>query len=191
MNPTLDKLLTAASEAVAQHGYDKANVNTIAAEAGFSIGTFYNYFPTKRALMEALIREISQKHVAAILGAVTPDMDPNRQVVLFFEAGFDFIRDHLTQARAIFNTLNGPDEAFKAQLFEAYQPLFSLLAEVLARGTATGVFCHPDLESAVRLIMLIYLGVGGQVNPEGRHWLTPAQVSDFILNALRCSEMEA
>ena len=186
MNPTLEKLLTAASEAVAQHGYDKANVNTIAAEAGFSIGTFYNYFSTKRALMDALIREISQKHVDAILGSVVPERDPTRQMVLFFEAGFDFIEDNLTQARAIFNTLNGPDEAFKAQLFEAYQPLFGLLEEVLVRGIATGVFCHPDPDTAVRLIMLIYLGVGGQVNPEGRHWLEPAQVSDFILNALRC-----
>ena len=187
MNPTQEKLLTAAAEAVARHGFDKANVNTIAAQAGFSIGTFYNYFPTKWDLMEALIHEISQKHVTAILEQVKTETNPERQMVLFFEAGFSFVQENLTQARAIFNTLNGPDEVFKALLFEAYQPLFGLLGEVLGQGIQAGVFYHPDPEVAVRLIMLIYLGVGGQVNPEGRHWLEPDTVSDFILSSLRCT----
>ena len=190
MKETQQKILDAAIKAIANHGFDRANVNTIAKAAGFSIGTFYNYFPSKRNLMVAIIEKISQRHVVHIQETVTPETDPERQMAEFFEAGFSFIEDNLHQARAIFNTLNGPDEAFKSQLFQAYQPLFGLLGDILALGIDQGVFQCQDPDAVVRLIMLIYLGVGAQVNPEGRHWLKPAQVSGFILDSLQVPEKE-
>ncbi len=183
---TRSSLLAAAAYEFAALGYDSANVNRIAKAAGFSIGTFYNYYPSKRDLMLAFIDEVARLHVDFIVAQVQAETDPRRGLEVFFQAGFDFVRNHLTQARAIFNTLNGPDKSFRLQLFQAYQPLFQLLREnVLGPGVAENMFRAVDLETTAGLIMLIYLGTGSQVSSEGEHWLQPEQVADFTLHALR------
>lgn len=48
-------LLTAASKIIAARGYDAATMTAIAAEAGASIGSLYQFFPTKAALAEVLL----------------------------------------------------------------------------------------------------------------------------------------
>jgi AcrR family transcriptional regulator len=183
---TRQALLAAAANEFADQGYDRANVNRIAEAAGFAIGTFYNYFPSKRDLMLAFIDEVASLHVDAIVVQVRSASDPGRRLEVFFQAGFVFIQEHLIKARAIFNTLNGPDEIFRQHLFDAYQPLFLLLAEdVLGPGIAENMFRQVDLEKTAGLLMLIYLGTGSQFTPEGEHWLQPEQVAEFAQHALQ------
>ncbi len=50
-----DLLLDAAREAFAAHGTD-ASLRDIARQAGVGIGTLYRHFPTREALLEALLR---------------------------------------------------------------------------------------------------------------------------------------
>ena len=57
MQETRQLLLEASAGEFARHGFDGANVNRIARAAGFSIGTVYNYFPSKQELMLAFIDE--------------------------------------------------------------------------------------------------------------------------------------
>jgi AcrR family transcriptional regulator len=54
------KLQSTAAEEFALSGYDGANINTISIHAGFAKGTIYNYFPSKRALLLALIDTTAQ-----------------------------------------------------------------------------------------------------------------------------------
>ena len=185
MSETRRKLIEAATGEFSIQGFNKANVNHIADQAGFSIGTLYNYFPTKRELMFAFITESSQLHVHFIQEEVLRAGLPARRLEVFFEAGFAFIEQHITLAKAIFNTLNGPDEEFKLKLFQAYQPLFQLLGEqIISEGIAQDVFRRVDPVTTANLIMLVYLGVGSQFNREGKLWVQPQQVSEFILNSL-------
>jgi AcrR family transcriptional regulator len=44
-----------------EEGYDKANTNRIAERAGISIGSLYQYFPNKEALMTALMEQHAQE----------------------------------------------------------------------------------------------------------------------------------
>lgn len=50
---TRRQLLDAAVKVFAAHGFEAASVQEIAAVAGVANGTFYNYFPTKEAILEA------------------------------------------------------------------------------------------------------------------------------------------
>lgn len=50
-------LLAAAAEVFAQKGFDAATMTEIAAEAGASIGSLYQFFPTKAALADALLEQ--------------------------------------------------------------------------------------------------------------------------------------
>jgi AcrR family transcriptional regulator len=52
---TVDALLEATARVLVKDGYDKASTNKIAAVAGVSIGSLYQYFPSKEALVAAVI----------------------------------------------------------------------------------------------------------------------------------------
>lgn len=52
---TVDAILTAAAQVLAERGHDGATTARIAERAGVSIGSFYQYYPNKEALIAALI----------------------------------------------------------------------------------------------------------------------------------------
>jgi len=186
LSETRRLLLEAATTEFAREGYDGANINRISKAAGFAKGTIYNYFPSKRGLMLALIDEVSESHIDFVLEQVQEEGDPGHRLERFFEAGFAFISDHLAQARVMINTLYGPDVEFKAHMYQAYQPLFQLVSnDIIAAGISRGVFREVDPDATAALLMTIYLGAGSQVDEDGRAWLDPSQVAAFALNALR------
>ena len=186
MGQTRQALLQAATVEFAREGYEKANINHISQAAGFAKGTIYNYFASKRALMLALIDEIAGAHLDCISEHIAQEDDPARRLERFFEAGFDWVTDNLDQARVMFTTLNGPDLEFKLAMYEAYQPMFERVGrDIVAVGVECGVFGQVEPVATARLLMTIYLGVGSQVNQQGKHWFTPGQVTDLLLNGLR------
>jgi AcrR family transcriptional regulator len=48
---TVDALVEATARILVKEGFDKASTNRIAAVAGVSIGSLYQYFPSKEALV--------------------------------------------------------------------------------------------------------------------------------------------
>ncbi|MFA6268083.1 MAG: TetR/AcrR family transcriptional regulator [Pseudolabrys sp.] len=64
-------LLAAATEVFAAKGYDAATMTEIAARAGASIGSLYQFFPTKELLAEAL-HASNAEALAAMLAALAP-----------------------------------------------------------------------------------------------------------------------
>ena len=57
---TVDAILDATARVLCTTGYDRASTNRIALAAGVSVGSLYQYFPSKEALVAALI----ERHVA-------------------------------------------------------------------------------------------------------------------------------
>ena len=51
----VDLILSAAARVLVKHGYDDASTNRIAETAGVSVGSLYQYFPNKEAIVAALI----------------------------------------------------------------------------------------------------------------------------------------
>ncbi len=65
-------LLDAAEHVIADKGYDAATMTEIAAHAGASIGSLYQYFPTKALIADALrtrLRDALRAELAALAGA--------------------------------------------------------------------------------------------------------------------------
>lgn len=63
----VNRLLDAAAELIAEVGVDNATTNAIAARVRISVGTLYQYFPNK----EALVRALAERYLEA-LDAVLP-----------------------------------------------------------------------------------------------------------------------
>jgi AcrR family transcriptional regulator len=186
MSQTRQRLLHSATEEFAREGYARANINRISRAAGFAKGTIYNYFDSKRALMLALIDEIARAHFESVSVSVDQEEDPARRLERFFEAGFTWVTEHLDQGRVMITTLNSPDPEFKLHMYEAYQPMFQLVGrEIIAAGVERGIFRQVEPDAAARLLMTIYLGIGSQVNEQGRQWFSPGEVTELLLDGLR------
>jgi AcrR family transcriptional regulator len=65
---TVDALLEATARILVREGFDKASTNRIAEVAGVSVGSLYQYFPSKEALVAALIDRHNQEVMHAVQG---------------------------------------------------------------------------------------------------------------------------
>jgi AcrR family transcriptional regulator len=63
---TVDAALEAAAREFAAHGYDGVTTNGIAAAAGISVGSLYQYFPSKEAIAVELARRYRADRLAFV-----------------------------------------------------------------------------------------------------------------------------
>ncbi len=75
------EILASVRQAFVEKGFDGASMQDLARAAGMSVGNFYRYFPSKAAIIKAMIEvdlaEI-QRDFATILGSRRPDGDAAR-----------------------------------------------------------------------------------------------------------------
>ncbi len=67
---TVDAILTATAQVLVEDGYDRATTNRIARRAGVSVGSVYQYFPNKEALVGELVEQLSDEILAMVTGAL-------------------------------------------------------------------------------------------------------------------------
>lgn len=67
---TVETLLDATARVLVREGYDRASTNRIAAVAGVSIGSLYQYFPGKEALVTALVARHNREMLELLRGAM-------------------------------------------------------------------------------------------------------------------------
>jgi AcrR family transcriptional regulator len=65
---TVDALLEATARILVREGFDKASTNRVAEVAGVSVGSLYQYFPSKEALVAALIDRHRQEVMHVVRG---------------------------------------------------------------------------------------------------------------------------
>ncbi len=63
---TRERVVAAAARVFSRHGYAAGTTNRIAAEAGLSVGSLYQYFPNKDAILVELMRRHVEEGVAAV-----------------------------------------------------------------------------------------------------------------------------
>jgi AcrR family transcriptional regulator len=67
---TIDAIIEAAAQLISAHGLTGFNTNAVAERAGVSIGSLYQYFPNKDAIMAALIRRTQDDRATALRSAL-------------------------------------------------------------------------------------------------------------------------
>jgi len=133
------RIFTAAVELFQEKGYAATTVEEIAAAADIAKGTFFNYFPTK----QAVLLHLNELQVARLRGTVagTPDfavLSARERVRAIFSglaAGIEGQRDMVRVVAA--ETLRSPPAMGELQRI-VDRDLDQLLAEIVAAGQVAG-----------------------------------------------------
>src|SRR5690554_5756545 len=83
---TIEIILEGAARILGERGWAATTTNAVAATAGVSIGSLYQYFPNKLALVEA-VRRRHFDEVLAVLRAATDAATPRARRVAAFVDG--------------------------------------------------------------------------------------------------------
>ena len=67
---TVDALIEATARILVREGFDKASTNRVAEEAGVSVGSLYQYFPSKEALVAAVMKRHNQELMQIVRDAL-------------------------------------------------------------------------------------------------------------------------
>ncbi|MBB1626025.1 TetR/AcrR family transcriptional regulator [Achromobacter sp. UMC71] len=184
---TVETILQATARVLAQHGYAGTNTNLIAETAGVSVGSLYQYFPNKNALIAALhdrhdnqmLDVIDQallgnpaatlrERVAAIVGASLHAhlLEPALHRVLEREFPlFDLPRDHSRADQDIHRRMRHLLELHRAEIAQQDRELATYVVlriiESLVHAAALeppAGFSPAQLEQAVVDAVMGYLG---------------------------------
>jgi AcrR family transcriptional regulator len=78
---TVEAIVEAAAQLISAHGLESFNTNAVADRAGVSIGSLYQYFPNKDAIMAALIRRTQEERASALRSALNTPHDSLPELV--------------------------------------------------------------------------------------------------------------
>jgi AcrR family transcriptional regulator len=97
------QLLQLARRAFSERAYDDISIDDLARKAKISKGLLYHYFPTKRDLYVASLRDIAEQLVARVT-SVPDDLPPVERVRAALDAYLDHISEH---SRAFVSLMRG------------------------------------------------------------------------------------
>ena len=129
---TVDAIYTAGVQVLREHGIAKLSIRAVAERAGVSVGTLYQYFQSKEALLTALVeRERSGvRAVLAALHAETQGMELGERVTRWVDALVDSkLKDPVLEARIVEAMIAIEGASFQSADTE---PFIELVASAIA-----------------------------------------------------------
>lgn len=134
-------ILEAAAQVVAEHGYAAGTTNRIAERAGVSIGSVYQYYPNKDAILVELMSAHVESGLAALWALVEGGLPEalDDLIRVFVRATVDNHRDEPALHRVLFEETPRPP-SFVQALHEAEAAVVAVAAGMLA--------AHPEVRVA-------------------------------------------
>ena len=177
----------AASE-FARLGFDQANINTIAEQAGIGKGTIYLYFASKRDLFLAMLRYIAQEQLQTIRAALATDGSLAQRLERLFLAFVSLSKEESDSFNVYMSALYGVNRAFKDQATKLLRDYIAVIALMLEESRVRGEVQYQNAEATALMVLsltesyVLSARVLGRTDAE----LTQqaAQVAQLILQGL-------
>ncbi len=131
---TRQRLIDAAEAVFGELGFHNAGIVEITQRANVALGTFYLYFPDKKAIFDDLVRALNTRLRHAISERVRGLDDRLEQEVVGFETFFEFVRRHRNLYRVILQAETVNEDIYRWH----YQTLASGYVRGLRRAQAAG-----------------------------------------------------
>jgi AcrR family transcriptional regulator len=181
------QLLALGRAAFARLPYDDVSIDGIAVSAGISKGLLYHYFPTKRDLYVAGLRETADELVARVVAAAEGGT-PIERLRAGLDAFFDHVAAEATPYVALMRGGVGSDPV-TAEIINGTRD--RLIALMLARLDAAQLTRGPSPLQRIALY-----GWFGMIEAASLQWCEHrdadrAEVRDFLINALQATLVAA
>jgi AcrR family transcriptional regulator len=153
---TRARILDAARVVFAEHGYAAGTTNRIAEAAGLSVGSLYQYFPNKDAILVELVREHIADGSARIVAALaiadddSADDDPAAAIERDVRAVITTLVEIHAEARRLHQVLFEESPRPPTLLAELHELEDAAVAAVAVRLERAGL-ALPDIDLAARI----------------------------------------
>lgn len=155
-----DRILDALEQLLIDSNIENISVSDIAAKAGIGKGSIYYYFPSKEAILDALIQRNYEKPLRTAKDlAEQTDIPPFTRMAMLFQAcrsSADFLKQDSAKNRAV--TLQESAYLYQKYLNYMVSELKPNLSKIIRQGIAAGEI-HFDYPEALAEIALIVLGL--------------------------------
>ena len=158
---TRQRLMDAALSVLARHGYDRATVDEIVQEAGFSKGAFYVHFESKEELFWAMLEEHVSRQQEAFRQAVDPSVPLAQNIRTILSGVFALDKqDPLWTAMFMeFGAHALRNEKVRQPLAAMYERWRELTVEILSASRQSGrIRTDVDLEFIASMLIAVVEG---------------------------------
>ena len=188
---TRQRIIREAAREFARLGFDQANINLIAEQAGIGKGTIYLYFENKRELFLAMLRSIAQMQLTAIRAALATPGTFQQRLERLFRAFAHLAEVDSDSFNVSMSALYGVNRAFQAETTKLLRDYLAVIALVLEESQAHGeIRCH-DIEATALMVLSLtesyvlsakVLGQSEQeIGQQAQH------VAQLVLNGIKVS----
>lgn len=180
---TRQKLLAAAARVLAEHGETKATIDDFIQAAGVARGTFYNYYATRKELLDDVWQQIGRNPFRAIQRACAHLDDPAERLIAQARLVLSRASDDPTWGWLVY-ALSADGESINKDLLSFPRP-------DLVAGLQAGRFQFADLDSATDIFVGSVRRALRATLGEPRTASYPIALSVMLLRALGLVESDA
>ena len=158
-HPKYEQILDALQNLMESRSIQSISVSEIAQTAGMGKGSIYYYFPSKDAILDALIERNYEKplETAKTLAGQT-EISPFTRMAMIFQACRSSSSEFLRQEEKEPVSLTGAQEhAFIHQKYMAHliSELKPVLAEIIRQGIDSGEIHFPDPAALAEIVLIV------------------------------------
>lgn len=159
------RIIRQAASEFARLGFEQANINTIAEQAGIGKGTIYLYFENKRELFLVMLRQIAQEQLTSVRAALAVSGTFHERLVSLFHAFVQLASQQRDNFNVYMSALYGVNRAFKTEATKLLRDYVAVIAMVLEESRLKGEICVVDIDATALMILsltesyVLYAGV--------------------------------
>lgn len=153
------QILAAAARVFARKGYRAATTKEIAAEAGVSEGTIYNYFESKYDLLIALSQRLALESLQQ-LDQLPAQEDVRTYVTALVRDRVELLTRNMDLIRALMPEVLVDDELRQAYMEQVLSPALPYLGQLIEGRTRAGVFRQVKTDIVARAMIGAVMSFG-------------------------------
>ena len=150
---TRRRIIREAASEFARLGFDQANINTIAEQAGIGKGTIYLYFENKRELFLAMLRYIAQAQLASVRSALATDGPLQQRLERLFRAFAHLAEEESDSFNVYMSSLYGVNRAFQSEATKLLRDYVAVIALILEESQARGEIRCDNIEATALMVL--------------------------------------
>ena len=150
---TRRRIMRQAASAFARLGFDQANINSIAEQAGIGKGTIYLYFENKRDLFLEMLRSSAQAQLTVIRAALAPDGTLRQRLERLFRAFVRLAEEESDDFNVFMSALYGVNRAFQAEATKLLRDYVAVIALMLEQSQARGEMRSHNIEATALMVL--------------------------------------